>query len=92
MNRTIDIINERNELNQWVKRSIELFENTPYLDNILEVYPLQTARPERLNQRLRRKIISARQGRRTSELIDILREEVKCQLIHLFFSLGELNK
>ena len=49
MERTIDIIEERNDLNEWVRRSIELFETTPYLDNILEVYPLQTARPERLN-------------------------------------------
>ena len=39
MDRSIDIEEEREELNQWVLRSIELFENTPYLDNILEVYP-----------------------------------------------------
>ncbi|MCI0473189.1 MAG: hypothetical protein L0Y76_06350, partial [Ignavibacteria bacterium] len=77
MERTIDIIEERDDLNVWVRRSIELFETTPYLDNILEVYPLQTARPERLNDRLRRRIISAHQGRQTQELLDILREEVK---------------
>ena len=77
MKRTIDIENERELLNQWVLRSIELFENTPYLDNILSVYPLQAARPERLNERLRRRIISAHQGRRTEELINILRDEVK---------------
>ena len=72
MDRSIDIENEREELNEWVLKSIELFEDTPYLDNILEVYPLQTARPERLEDRLRRRIISAHQGRRTRELIEIL--------------------
>lgn len=77
MDRTIDIENERGELNEWVLRSIELFEGTPYLDNILEVYPLQTARPERIEDRLRRRIISAHQGRRTRELIEILQTEVK---------------
>ena len=77
MDRTIDIINERQELNDWIRRSIELFETTPYLDNILSVYPLQTARPERLEDRLRRRVISAHQGRRTQELIEILRNEIK---------------
>lgn len=50
---------------------------TSYLDNILEVYPLPSARPERLNDRLRRRDISAPQGRRTRELLDILQNEVK---------------
>jgi len=77
MDRTIDIENERTELNDWVLKSIELFENTAYLDNILNVYPLQSARPERLEDRLRRRIISAHQGRRTNELIQILQTEVK---------------
>jgi hypothetical protein len=77
MNRTIDIENEREELNEWILKSIELFENTPYLDNLLEVYPLQTAVPTHLNERLKRRIISSHQGRRTTELIDILQGEVK---------------
>lgn len=77
MDRTIDIENNRNELNEWVLKSIELFETTPYLDNILDVYPLQTAIPERLDAQLRRRIISAHQARRTNELIDILKNEVK---------------
>lgn len=77
MERTIDIENKRDELNEWVLKSIELFENTPYLDNILDVYPLQTAIPERLDAQLRRRIISAHQARRTNELIDILKNEVK---------------
>lgn len=77
MDRTIDIENERKELNEWILKSIELFENTPYLDNLLEVYPLQTAVPNHLDERLKRRIISSHQGRRTSELIDILQGEVK---------------
>ena len=77
MDRSIDIEEEREELNQWVLRSIELFENTPYLDNILEVYPLATATPNRLDMRLRRQIINAHQSRRTDELIQILQNQVK---------------
>lgn len=77
MERTIDIETSRDELNEWVRKSIELFESPLYLDRISEVYPLQTARPERLEDGLRRRIISAHQGRRTNELIEILRNEVK---------------
>lgn len=77
MERSIDITSEREELNEWVRKSIEIFEITPYLDNILEVYPLQTLSPDRLNERLRRRIISAHQGRKTQELIQILKNEVK---------------
>ncbi|PCJ22791.1 MAG: hypothetical protein COA97_12930 [Flavobacteriales bacterium] len=77
MNRRIDIEEGRGELNEWVLRSIELFESTPYLDNILNVYPLQSASPERLDDRLKRRIISAHQSRRTDELISILQNEVK---------------
>jgi len=77
MDRAIDIENEREELNEWVLKSVELFENTPYLDNLLEVYPLETAVPNHLEQRLKRRIISAHQGRRTADLIDILQGEVK---------------
>ncbi|MCB7482225.1 hypothetical protein [Christiangramia sediminis] len=77
MDRVIDIENERHELNEWVLKSIELFENTPYLDNLLEVYPLESAIPVHLEPRLKRRIISAHQGRRTTELIEILQGEVK---------------
>ncbi len=77
MDRTIDIENEREELNEWVLKSIQLFESTPYLDNLLEVYPLETAVPNHLEQRLKRRIISAHQGRRTQNLIEILQGEVK---------------
>jgi hypothetical protein len=77
VDRTIDIDDERDQLNEWVLRSIELFENTAYLDNILEVYPLEASHPNRLVDRLRRRIINAHQARRTDELIDILQNQVK---------------
>ena len=77
MDRIIDIENDKAQLNEWVLRSMELFETTSYLDNILEVYPLQIARPERLQANLRRRIISAHQSRRTDELIEILKCEIK---------------
>ena len=67
MDRTIDISLEREELNEWILKSIELFERTPYLDNLLEIYPLETAIPNHLEMRLKRKIISAHQSRRTNE-------------------------
>jgi hypothetical protein len=77
MERSIDIINERHELNEWILKSIELFENTSYLDNLLEIYPLETAVPNHLQDRLKRRIISAHQSRRTNELVAILQGEVK---------------
>jgi hypothetical protein len=77
MDRTIDIENNREELNEWVLRSIELFEQTPYLDNIQEIYPLEIARPERLDANLRRRIIMAHQAQNTEELLEILENEVK---------------
>lgn len=77
MDRTIDIETERQDLNEWILRSIELFERTPYLDNLLQVYPLESAVPVHLEPRLKRKIISAHQGRRTNELISILQGETK---------------
>lgn len=77
MLRTIDIETERGDLNEWVLKSIELFENTPYLDNLLEVYPLESAVPAHLNPGLKRRIISAHQGRRTNELLNLLQGEIK---------------
>ncbi len=76
MERTLDIINP-DELNEWVRRSLELFQNTPYLDNILEVYQFEVARPVRLDPAIRRRIIMAHQGRRTTELIEILKNITK---------------
>lgn len=77
MNRTIDIEKDIDQLNFWVRKSIDLFENTPYLDDLLEVYPLESTVPAHLNVQLKRRIISAHQARRTHELIYILQGETK---------------
>lgn len=73
MDRTIDIEANPENLNEWVRQSIELFRNSNYLDQILEVYPFQIAAPERLDAAIRRRIIAAHQGRRTEELIELLK-------------------
>lgn len=71
MNRSIDITNEEN-LNEWVSKSIDLFQNTSYLDNISEIYPLEIATPERIEPTLRRNIVRYHQSRNTNELINLL--------------------
>ena len=77
MERTIDIENNPEQLNEWVLKSIKLFKDTNYLDQILEVYPFQIASPERLEASVRRRIINAHQSRRTNELIEILKSLTK---------------
>jgi len=77
MERTIDIENNPEQLNEWVLKSINLFKDTNYLDQILEVYPFQIASPERLEASVRRRIINAHQSRRTNELIEILKTLTK---------------
>lgn len=74
MERNIDIEAHPEQLNLWVRKSIGLFNDSAYLDNIIDVYPLQSARPERLDPALRRQIIMAHQGRNTVELIRLLSE------------------
>lgn len=71
MERTIDITGKKN-LNSWVAKSIDLFESTPYLDNILTIYPLSVSAPIRLSSEIRRSIIIANRSRRTKELLRIL--------------------
>lgn len=73
MDRTIDIEANPENLNEWVRQSINLFRNSNYLDQILEVYPFQIAAPERLDAGIRRRIIAAHQGRRTEELIELFK-------------------
>jgi len=73
MDRKIDIENEPENLNEWVLQSIELFKNSNYLDQILDIYSFQIAAPERLEAGIRRRIIAAHQARRTKDLIEILK-------------------
>jgi len=74
MDRTIDI-NSKSNLNRWVERSIELFELTPYLDNILKIYPLSISAPIRLSSKIRRAIIIAHQSRNTKEFKNFVKFE-----------------
>lgn len=77
MKRKINIIDDRNKLNTWAKQSVELFEETAYLDNIQEVYPFEIASPEKLDDVIRRKIIQAHQSRNTERLIELLAPQTK---------------
>lgn len=73
MARTIDIESNPEYLNNWVNKSLHLFNSENYLDQILEVYPFQIAVPERLDSLVRRNIIAAHSARKTEELIELLR-------------------
>ncbi len=70
--RTLDIENPE-QFNPWVYRSIELFHQTNYLDQVAEVYPLEIATPERLESTLRRQIIMAHQSQNTTRLLQLLK-------------------
>lgn len=72
MKRKIDIEKNPDQLNQWILKSIKLFSETSYLDNVLEVYPLQIEAPERLDEVVRRQIIMDHQSRQTRALIEAL--------------------
>ncbi len=78
MKRTINIINNPENLNPWVRRSITLFGETSYLDNIQEIYPFQVSQhPQRINSRVRRAIIQAHQSRNTKKLLGLLESQIK---------------
>lgn len=66
-------IDNLQEFNSWIAKSMELAQNTSYLDDILTVYPFQSARPERLPDNVRDLIIRAHQRRNTDELIVLLK-------------------
>ncbi|HHT9131463.1 MAG TPA: hypothetical protein ACFYED_03150 [Candidatus Tripitaka californicus] len=77
MKRTIDIIKNPEKLNLWVRKSIELFKETAYLDNIQEVYPFESALPLRKEDEIRREIIQAHHNRNTERLLDVLIAQAK---------------
>jgi len=78
MKRTIDVINTPEKLNIWVRRSIELFNKTAYLDNIQEIYPFEIASQQRImKDTVRRDIIQAHQSRDTKRLLDLLIAQTK---------------
>ncbi len=77
MKRKIDVINNPNVLNPWVKRSIELFEKTAYLDNIHQVYPFKISKSKEITDTVRREIIQSHQSRNTKKLINLLKSQTK---------------
>lgn len=72
MERTIDVNNPEN-LNHWVRKSIELFSESGYLDKILEIYSFTISSPQRLENDNRRELISAHQSRDTKKLLSLLK-------------------
>jgi len=66
-------IDDKEEFNQWIFKSLNLAESTSYLDDILEIYPFQSATPERLPDKVRNQIIRAHQSRNTDDLIVLLK-------------------
>lgn len=77
MNRSIDIINNSEILNPWIRRSITLFQKSSYLDNIQEIYSFQMSPPKRLDNKTRREIIQSHQGRNTEQLLNLLIAQTK---------------
>lgn len=73
MKRTLDL-NNKESFNEWIWKSMQLFHNTPYLDNILEVYNFTLKEPQRLDEVDRRKIVRMHQSRNTEELVKTLKE------------------
>lgn len=72
MRRTIDIENELDRLNPWVRRSIALFNVPGYLDQIGEVYTYAVGSPHRLDDDVRRAIRQAHTRRQHIELLRLL--------------------
>jgi hypothetical protein len=76
MKRRLDI-NDHDQFNRWVWRSICLFRETSYLDDIQGVYPFGIAVPERMRDAERREVIHAHHARLVEELLELLKKRVK---------------
>lgn len=76
MKRTINLSDE-SKFNKWVLRSIKLFNETSYLDDIAKVYPFSASMPYRLDSETSRKIRMAHSSRDTDLLFDLLMSESK---------------
>ena len=70
--RTIDLDENFDSLNPWVRKSIELFNDGQYLDKISHVYNYQADRPVRIEDNLRRQIRVAHNNRNDEDLIRLL--------------------
>jgi hypothetical protein len=72
MNRAIDIDKDFEKLNPWVRQSINLFNETSYLDEIGQIYDYSLGEHDEIEEDLRRKIRTAHNNRNDSELIRLL--------------------
>jgi len=72
MRRKLDPINDSRLLNPWVRRSLDLFRATSYLDDIQEIYAFQISAPPQLDENTRRELIALHQSRRAPKLIEAL--------------------
>lgn len=77
MKRKIDVSENIGKLNFWVRRSIGLFNDTAYIDNIQGIYPFEIAQPQRLDQTISRELIAAHHNRDTKKLISLLVQQKK---------------
>lgn len=73
MERRIDIT-KLELLNPWIAKSINLFNSSSYLDSIMKIYPLEVAKPNRLNPELRRNIILEHNARNSDKLLNLLQD------------------
>lgn len=77
MKRTIDIVNNPERLNNWVRQSIVIFNEQAYLDNVQEVYPFQISEQKNIDSGIRREIIQTHHNRSTEKLLNILKLQTK---------------
>lgn len=72
--RTIDLEENFDQLNQWAQKSINLFNEESYLDNVSAIYNYSADQPERIEESLRREIRMAHNNRDDESLIRLLSE------------------
>lgn len=72
MKRNIDLDKNFDELNTWVQKSIKLFYEESYLDQISNIYNYSADEPERIEEGLRRQIKFAHHNKNDEQLINIL--------------------
>lgn len=77
MKRNIDIENEKHKLNLWVKKSIELFQETSYLDDIQSIYHFKMSTPQRLPNNVKRELYMAHYERDITRLLSLLTGQTK---------------
>jgi hypothetical protein len=74
MKRSIDLEQDFGKLNPWVQKSINLFYEQSYLDQISDIYNYSADEPERIDEDLKRQIKFAHHNKNDEQLINILRQ------------------